>query len=193
MQPIELLNNWLSEEQSAGVTNPRQAVLATCNKRDAIPHARVVAIREIDEKGLLFFTQRNTKKVSEITDNPIATLVFWLEISQREIIVEGSVIALSDAENDNYWQGYPRENQVRFASYAPTSSQPISSKAVLENKKRELAIEFADKALPLNPFYCGFKIIPNKLVFYAFRTDELSDVFEYRLLDGNWIKQWLSP
>lgn len=193
MQPIELLTHWLSEEKDAGAPNPRQAVLASCHKLDALAHARVVAIREIDENGLLFFTQRNTKKVSEIMNNPVVNLVFWFELSQREVIIEGSVIPLSDTENEAYWQGYPRENQIRFASYAPTSSQPIGSKAELENKRQQLNIEYADKSLPLNPFYCGFRIIPIKLVFYAFRTDELSDVFEYRLVDGAWQKQWLSP
>lgn len=192
LPPLTLLNAWLTEENQAGAPNPHQAVLATCAK-DAIPHARVVALREIDERGLLFFTQLGTRKVKEITENPIATITFWFELFQREVIVEGNVSPLTAAENLQYWTGYSREAQIRFYSYAPTSSQQITSKTVLENRKLAIANEYNDKDIPLNPNYCGFRILPARFVFYAYRTDELSDVFEYRKQNDTWLKQWLSP
>lgn len=119
--PFELLKTWLQEERDGGAPNPQQAVLATAAQQTA-PHARVVAIREITENGLLFFTQRGTRKVQELQDNPHATMVFWLELQQRGVIVEGSVVPLSAEENGHYWQSYPREAQIRFYSYAPTST-----------------------------------------------------------------------
>jgi len=192
ISPFELLNSWLTEENQAGAPNPRQAVLATCAK-DAIPHARVVAIREIDDRGLLFFTQQDTRKVSELTENPLATMTFWFELFQREVIVEGTVTELTGVENQQYWESYPREAQIRFHSYAPTSSQPINSKEILETRKNQIEQEFNDKDLPLSPYYRGFRLKPSRIVFYAYRIDELSDVFEYCENNGVWIKQWLSP
>lgn len=190
--PIELLNSWLTDESQAGAPNPRQAVLATCAK-NAIPHARVVAIREIDERGLLFFTQQGTRKVNELIENPSATMTFWFELFQREVIIEGSVTPLSDIENQHYWASYPRDAQVRFYSYAPTSSQPIQNKELLENRKKQVEQEFDGKDLPLSPHYCGFRLKPSRIIFYAYRIDELSDVFEYHDNNGVWVKQWLSP
>lgn len=190
--PIQLLNAWLAEEQHAGAPNPKQAVLATC-AQGGQPHGRVVAIREINEQDLLFFTQRNTRKVAELLSNPFATITFWFELLQREVIIEGEVSALSDAENQQYWQNNPREMHIRFTTYAPTSSQPIANKEILEQRKRQIEKEFADKPLPLSSFYCGFRLHLKRMMFYAIRTDELSDVFEYRWIDNAWKKQWLSP
>jgi pyridoxamine 5'-phosphate oxidase len=190
--PFDLLHTWLAEEQTAGAPNPRQAVLSTAGL-DGTPHARVVAIREIDDKGLLFFTQRGTRKVEELDHNPKATMTFWFELCQREVIIEGIAEPLTDTENDDYWQSYSREAQIRFYSYASTSTQPIDSKSVLEAIKKKIEQEYEGKPLPVSPFYCGFRIKPTRMMFYAYRTDELSDVFEYRLGNGTWTKQWLSP
>lgn len=152
--PLELLNRWLAEEKNAGAPNPQQAVLSTCSK-GGLPHARVVAIREINEHSLLFFTQRNSRKVAEILSNPFATITFWFELIQREVILEGSITQLSNLENEQYWHTNPRENQIRFTTYAPTSSQPIISKEILQNRMKQIEQEFDGKSLPMSPFYCG--------------------------------------
>lgn len=190
--PIEILNKWLQEERELGATNPFQAVLSTATLK-AVPHARVVAIREISEHGLLFFTQKGTKKVVELSTNPNAVITFWLELVQREVILEGNVVLLSDSENEFYWQNYPREAKIRFYSYAPTSSLPIESKQILEAKKKQIEEEYSGKELPVSPFYCGFRFNPTKVIFYTYRTDGLSDVIEYTLNNALWTKQFLSP
>ncbi|MGQ3888542.1 pyridoxine/pyridoxamine 5'-phosphate oxidase [Legionella sp. CNM-1927-20] len=190
--PIKLLNQWLEEEQQAGAPNPQQAILCTADKK-ATPHGRVIAIREIDEQSLLFFTQKTTKKVIELTENPIASIVFWFELFQREAIFKGSIEALSDETNQTYWQTYPTSAQIRFHSYAPTSGQPIASKTLLEEKRCKLEQEYYQKSIPMSPFYCGFKLLFNHVVFYSYRTDELSDVFAYKKCNDIWYKKRLSP
>ncbi|MDP3269633.1 pyridoxine/pyridoxamine 5'-phosphate oxidase [Legionella rowbothamii] len=192
IDPIKQLNIWIDEERHKGAPNPQQAVLSTATKK-SIPHARVVAIREISEQSLLFFTQKGTRKVAELTTNPIASLTFWFELLQREVIIEGVVESLLPEENERYWQTYPREAQIRFYSYAATSSQPILNKHQLEKKKKDIDVNYQDKPLPMSEFYCGFRVKPIRMVFYAYRTDELSDVLEYRYVDNSWIKTLLSP
>jgi pyridoxamine 5'-phosphate oxidase len=190
--PIDLLNLWLTEEKQQGAPNPQQAVLSTATQA-AIPHARVVAIREITTQDLLFFTQTGTRKVKELRDNPYATMTFWFELYQREVIIEGNIEALSESENAHYWQDYPREAQIRFYSYAPTSSQPIPHKKILENKKQIIEQHYHDKPLPVSPFYCGFRLKPVRIVFYAYQTPQLSEVVEYQYNNGEWAQQLLSP
>ncbi|HHT9166798.1 TPA: pyridoxine/pyridoxamine 5'-phosphate oxidase [Legionella pneumophila] len=189
---MKQLNIWINEERHQGAPNPQHAVLSTATK-EFIPHARVVAIREISEQSLLFFTQKGTRKVAELITNPIATLTFWFELLQREVIIEGVVESLLPEENERYWQAYPREAQIRFYSYAATSSQPIISKHQLEKKKKNIAVNYQDKPLPMSEFYCGFRVKPARMVFYTYRTDELSDVVEYHLVDNSWITRLLSP
>ncbi len=190
--PLTTLNNWIEEEKQAGALNPQQAILSTATV-SAIPHARVVAVREISDQGLLFFTQKDTKKVKELTQNPFAAMTFWFELYQREVMIEGTVIALSDEENASYWHTYPRTAQIRFCAYAPTSAQPITEKAILENKRMNIADEFNGKVIPMSSHYCGFRLKPTQFIFYTFRTDELSDVMEYKLKEGQWGVQRLSP
>lgn len=186
-----LINDWLEQERSLGAPNPRQAVLATVSSANT-PHARVVALREINESGLLFFTQSGTRKVQELTKNSHAVFTFWLELQQREVIVEGVVEKLSVEENKQYWMSYSREAQIRFHAYAPTSSQVIFDKQALEIKKSTLTEAYANKAVPFSSHYCGFRLTPTRFIFYAYRTDELSDVFSFEWQDG-WQKSILSP
>lgn len=190
--PTEILNKWLQEEQELGAPNPGQAVLSTATLK-AVPHARVIAIREICEHSLLFFTQKGTRKVTQLQDNPFAVITFWFELSQREVILEGTIAAVLESENEFYWQNYPREAQIRFYSYAPTSSAPIANKQILEEKMKQIEEAHRDKPLPMSPFYCGFRLKPTRVVFYSYHTDELSDVIEYTRTNEGWATQLLSP
>ena len=192
MDPIEHLRQWLQNERTAGAPNPQQAVLSTATI-DAVPHSRVVAIREIDAQGLLFFTQRDTRKVAEMSINPAVSMTFWFELLLREVIIEGTIEALSEVENEQYWQSYPREAQIRFHSYAPTSAQPIRDKQELEEKRRVIQQNCTDHPVPVSPLYCGFRLKPNRFIFYSYRSDELSDVLEYTHLNDKWTDQLLSP
>ena len=99
---------------------------------------------------------------------------------------------LTFEENNHYWLQYPREAQIRFYAYAPTSSEVIPNKNILEEKRKQINQEFQNKALPISPFYCGFRLKAERIVFYAYRTDELSDVFEYVSINNAWVKKILS-
>ena len=192
INPIKHLNQWIQDERAAGAPNPQQAVLSTADSR-GVPHSRVVAIREINTQGLLFFTQRDTRKVTEMRVNSSVSMTFWFELLLRQVIVEGIIEALSETENEQYWQSYPREAQIRFHSYAPTSAQPIQSKQELEEKRKIIQETYAGQSVPVSAFYCGFRLKPNRFVFYAYQPNELSDVLEYACVDNEWTEQLLSP
>ncbi|HHF7373255.1 pyridoxine/pyridoxamine 5'-phosphate oxidase [Legionella bozemanae] len=190
--PIIELSLWLEREQKSGAPNPNHAVLSSISL-DGAPHGRVVAIREISDEGVLFFTQKGTRKVSELTNNSQVSLVFWLELLQREVIIEGNALFLNHAENQNYWDSYPQWAQIRFLSYAPTSMQVIESKEILEEKRQKIEDSFVNKPIPISPEYCGFRIQPEHMIFYSYRQDELSDVWEYVRQNNEWHLQRLSP
>lgn len=192
MTPIELLNTWIIDEKSMGAEHAQHAVLSSQGLNGA-PHGRIVAIREITNDGVLFFTQKRTRKVLEIKNNNQVTLTFWFERHAREVIVEGEANFLSEEQNAHYWDVYPKWAQIRFCSYAPTSGEPIDDKQLLEDKRRNLEQSSKDTVLPCSPDYCGIAIKPKRFVFYSYRLDELSDVWEY-LTDNNTITQRrLSP
>lgn len=190
--PINILTQWLEDEKQLGAPNPQQAVLATATL-EGIPHCRVVAIREISNNGLVFFSQRCTRKVQELTTNLHASMTFWFELKQREVIIEGYVKALSTSENEFYWNSQPRERQLRFTTYAPISGQVIESIQLLETKEQQLAVEYQTAPIPMSTEYCGFRIIPQRFCFYTLGSTTFSEVMEYRYQDDEWLLQQLSP
>lgn len=192
MHPIDILKQWLDEEKLKGAKYTQHAVLST-QGLNGRPHGRVVAIREVEEDRILFFTQKRTRKVGEIEANSAVAITFWFERSAREVIIEGDAVFLSEAENEEYWNTYPEWAQVRFLSYAPTSGLPIENKQVLENKRNEIESANQDNPLPLSPDYCGIFVIPNRVVFYTYRLDEFSDVWEYQINEKGFAKKRLSP
>lgn len=191
-QPLDLLKKWLDEEASAGAQYARHAVLSTQGLNGA-GHGRVVAIREICGEELLFFTQKITRKVQEIQHNARVSLTFWFERHAREVIVEGEARFLSGEDNASYWNAYPKWAQIRFCSYAPTSGLPIENKEILENKRKQIEETAGQNPLPLSPDYYGIAVKPQRFLFYSYRLDELSDVWEYLSeLQGFTVKR-LSP
>lgn len=192
MTPIELLNTWIIDEKSMGAAHAQHAVLSSQGLNGA-PHGRIVAIREITNDWVLFFTQKRTRKVLEIKNNKQVALTFWFERCAREVIVEGEACFLSEEENAHYWDAYPKWAQIRFCSYAPTSGEPIDDKQLLEDKLRNLERSSKDAVLPCSPDYCGIAIKPQRFVFYSYRLDELSDVWEYLIDNNKTTQRRLSP
>lgn len=191
-EALNNLNQWVREEREKGVPNPQHAILSTATQK-AIPHARIVGINEITENGLLFFTQQGTRKVYELTDNPIGALTFWFEFYERQVIIEGEVRSLSDTETKAYWHASSRESQLRFHSYVFESSDPITTKQEIERRKSEMEKMYTGKPIPLSPFYCGFRLKPKRILFYDCGSAAISDVIEYQQISGKWEKQLLSP
>lgn len=189
---INDINQWLEQEKSLGSPNPNNIVLATADKT-GVPHSRIVAIREISTQGILFFTQRGTRKVQEIMDNPQVCMTLWLPLQQRQIIFEGSAKALNQDENESYWNLLPYDRKLRFSAYSPTSSNPIHALSDLEEKVKSLSAEYSPETIPISPYYCGFRVTLKVIYFYTLGTTTFSEVIKYTLENDIWNKQLLSP
>ncbi|MDI9819304.1 MULTISPECIES: pyridoxal 5'-phosphate synthase [unclassified Legionella] len=190
--PFNQLKNLLKQEKQLGVNEPECAVLATVST-EGNPHSRVVAIRKIETESLLFFTQQLSRKVAELQQNPNATLNFWFAMQQRQVILEGVATPLSYEENQAFWNSLPRERQLRFSSYAPTSGKVIEDQTVLKKRKAELISQFADQVIPMSKHYCGFRFTPHTIFFYTIGTTAFSEVIRYSKIDEYWQQAFLSP
>ena len=190
--PFNQLIDWLSKEKEFGVTQPECAVLATCTA-SGIPHSRVVAIREIKNDSILFFTQKGTRKVSELLANPAATLNFLFAMQQRQVSIEGTEKPISPEENEHYWASLPRERQLRFSAYAPTSGQVVSDLHQLDKRKQELDEQFPNQPIPICDDYMGFRFKPEAFVFYTVEPISFSQVFRFSRVGEEWRKELLSP
>lgn len=190
--PFQKMKEWLDLEKSKGSPSPDCIVLATAAK-DAVPHSRIVAIKEITDSSLLFFTQPGTRKALEMKENPVASATLWLPLLQREVIMDGTIYALTEEENEAYWQRLPRERQLRFASYAPTSDQPLESLELLNQRQVALAKQYPSGQIPMNGLYCGYRLEVHTFYFYTLGGEAFSEYVRVRKMKEGWEEQLLSP
>ncbi len=187
--PIDLVRAWL--EQARGATpEPHAMTLATATP-DGVPSARVVLLRGIDERGLVFFTNRTSRKGSEIVSNPKAALLLhWWELG-RQVRVEGRVEGVSTDESTAYWERRPRASQV--AAWASPQSQPLADRDELDARVAEIEARFDGGDVPLPPFWGGYRLVPETIELWEHRDDRLHDRIRYAREGAGWRCERLAP
>ncbi len=188
--PIGVIKNWISEEKELGSSYADSVVLATASAEGKV-HSRVVAIREVTESGVLFFTQKRSRKAQDLSENSSASMTLWLPLKQREVVLDGFVEALSQSENQTYWEELPRERQLRFLTYK--SGSPIESLNTLQVDYDNLEKKFQHDTIPMDECYCGYRLVPNRIYFYTLGKETFSEVIQYSCADDNWQKELVSP
>jgi pyridoxamine 5'-phosphate oxidase len=155
------------------------------------PSARLVLLRGIDQCGFVFFTNYNSRKGRELTDNPHAALcIYWASLDEQ-IRIEGQVSRVSAAESDAYFAGRPRGSQL--GAWASDQSQPLASRETLEEKYREVERRFEGQAVQRPPFWGGFRIAPSRIEFWYGRPDRLHDRVVYVREPSGWRIERLYP
>lgn len=187
--PIALLRAWLEDAREA-VGEPYAMTLATAT-RDGKPSARVVLLREIDEHGLTFFTNRTSRKGEELQRNPYAAIaIHWWELG-RQVRVEGTVEEVSDAESKTYWETRPRGSQI--AAWASAQSRPLTERAELETQVAEIEARFEGGAVPLPGFWGGYRVLPKSIELWTHRDNRLHDRLRFIRVGDSWRAERLAP
>jgi pyridoxamine 5'-phosphate oxidase len=186
--PIAAITAWLAE---AGSTpHPDAMTLATAT-RDGVPSARVVLLRGLDARGLVFFTNRDSRKGLELAENPRAALVLhWRELG-RQVRVEGTVEEIAEAESERYWRTRPRPSQV--AAWASPQSQAIAGREELDELYAHAEERFAGGDVPLPEFWGGYRVVPSTVELWTHREDRLHDRIRYTRMPEGWRRERLAP
>ncbi|WP_020471669.1 pyridoxamine 5'-phosphate oxidase [Zavarzinella formosa] len=188
--PFTQFQTWFDQAISAGVVEPNAMTLATCTP-DGFPSARIVLLKGFDSRGLQFFSNYESRKGVELLNNPQAALVFFWPDLERQIRIEGRVERTTEAESDGYYHSRPRNS--RLGAWASLQSSVISGREELETKQRELDARYAGEAVPRPPHWGGFRVVPLVFEFWQGRPSRLHDRLRYRLAEGRWIIERLSP
>lgn len=187
--PLAAMRRWLLEGERSS-PGPQAMTLATATP-DGRPSARIVLLRELDEHGLTFFTNLDSRKGEELRQNPRAALVLhWWELG-RQLRVEGGVEDVSVDESEDYWRSRPRES--RMAAWASAQSRPLGGRAELEAAYEEAEARFAGRDVPLPPHWGGFRIRPEVVEFWRHRENRLHDRVRYVRTAGGWRRERLAP
>ena len=189
--PIVQVQRWIDEARSAGVDGWDSMVVATADA-DAVPSARFVLLRGVDERGFRFYTNYDSEKGRELAVNPRVALLLHWHSEGRQVRVAGDVTRLTREESVEYWRNRPRESQM--SAWASRQSEPVADRAMLERAVAEVRERFDDvDDVPLPPFWGGFLVTPREIELWQHRDDRLHDRLRYRRTDLGWTMERLQP
>lgn len=188
--PIQQFDGWLRQALELSLVEPYAMTLATATP-DGVPSARIVLLRGVDQRGLVFFSNYDSRKGRELASNPRAALLFYWAELERQVRIEGSTERVADAESDAYHQRRPLLS--RLSAAASAQSEVIPHRETLEQRVAELLERYTEGEVPRPSFWGGTRVIPTTFEFWQGRPNRLHDRLRYRLAAGRWIIERLSP
>lgn len=188
--PLRAARAWLAEAEAAGVAAPETMTLATAGA-DGAPSARMVLLKGVDDRGFLFFTNRESRKGRELDANPRAALVLYWQPLGRQVRAEGRVERLSDEESTAYFRTRPRGS--RIAAWASPQSRPLADRAELEALVAAADAAHPGEDVPLPPFWGGYLVVPDAVELWEHRPSRLHDRIRWERTPDGWRRARLAP
>jgi pyridoxamine 5'-phosphate oxidase len=188
--PLQQFRRWFADAEAAGIRAPHAMALAT-STQDAAPSVRMVLLKEVDERGFVFFTGYVSRKSMELDGNPHAALLFYWDPLGRQVRIEGDVERVPDGESDAYFATRPRGAQL--AAAASRQSAVLSGRDELDARVAELEREHAGADVPRPDHWGGYRLLPETYEFWQHREDRLHDRVRYKRDRGGWLVERLSP
>lgn len=190
MEPFERMAEWHRQAVAAGQPLPEAMALATATP-DGRPSVRMVLLKGWDARGLTFYSNRQSRKGTELAANPQAAISIYWSVPGRAVRAAGRVSRVSRAESAEYWGTRPRDSQA--AAWASAQSRPVSSREELELGQAEVLARFEGRPIPLPPFWGGYRLRPDWVEFWEHRPDRLHDRLLLTRSGSRWLEQRLAP
>ena len=188
--PFDQFSNWFQDAVKSKIEEPNAMILATADK-SGTPSLRVVLLKSVDIDGLIFYTNYNSQKGRELSENPNASILFfWLPL-ERQIRISGKVIKLDEKESFEYFKSRPYESQI--GAWASKQSEAIEDRSELEMKFEKYKSLFKEGNVPLPPNWGGFKLVPQTFEFWQGRESRLHDRIRYSKSENGWDLDRISP
>lgn len=180
----------MTEAEKTEINDPNAMIVATATP-DGHPSLRAILLKGVDERGFVFYTNKESRKGGELAANPnIALLFFWKSL-HRQIRIEGVVEHVTDAEADTYYGSRPRIS--RLGAWASRQSRPLEKRAILEERLAEMEARFRED-IPRPDYWSGYRVLPEKFEFWQDMPYRLHDRTVYRRsADGTWGQSKLFP
>ncbi len=189
--PFARFKLWLAEAEASESIDPNAMIVVTATP-DGKPSARAILLKGVDDRGFVFYTNKQSRKSDELAANPAIFLLFYWKSLGRQIRIEGEVEDVTDAEADAYFASRPRIS--RLGAWASDQSRPLSDRTELERRLAENEAKFPDDDIPRPPYWSGYRVIPSIFEFWQGMDFRLHDRTTYtRAADGSWTVGKLFP
>ena len=189
--PVKQFEKWWKHALDSGITEVNAMTLATASA-DGMPSARIMLLKGFSEKGFLFFTNYNSFKGQQLSENPRACLVFFWKELERQVRVTGIIRRTDGPESDTYFHSRPRASQI--GALASPQSQVVESREWLDHRFEEFSKELENKTVDRPSHWGGFIVKPIIVEFWQGRPGRLHDRLQYSLSnDGSWKIERLAP
>ena len=188
--PVAQFAAWFAQASDAGFRMPEAVAVATASAAGA-PSVRMVLLKRFDKRGFVFFTNYESRKGRELTENPRAALLFYWDALGRQVRIEGPVRRTSAEESEEYVRSRPRGSQI--SALASPQSRPVADRAELERSVAEMAAGHVEGDLPIPSWWGGYLVEPESFEFWQHREDRLHDRLRYTPDGTGWRIERLAP
>ena len=188
--PIQQFRTWFDEAVRSEILDANAMALATVSD-EGLPSARTVLLKDIDDRGLVFFTHYNSPKGHDLISHPHASLLFYWAPLERQVRVTGIVEQVPAAESDAYFASRPRDSQI--AAWAARQSSELPNRAALEQRYEQLVAQYDGQPVPRPPDWGGYRVVPHRVEFWQGRPRRLHDRVLYVKSGGGWRRTRLAP
>jgi pyridoxamine 5'-phosphate oxidase len=188
--PFDQFRDWMTAAEKSEPNDPNAMSVATTSL-DRRPSVRIVLLKSLDESGFVFYTNKESRKGDDLSDNPNAALLFHWKSLQRQIRIEGKIEAVTDAEADAYFASRLRISQL--GAWASMQSRPLANRTILEERLAEMELRYPDE-IPRPTYWSGYRVLPEMFEFWQDMPYRLHDRTVYRRLpSGTWEQTKLFP
>ena len=189
--PFALFDQWFAEARAAEVNDPEAMALATADSVGN-PTVRMVLLKGHSPDGFVFYTNEESEKGRELSENPSAALLFHWKSLRRQVRIEGEVERIAAEQADEYFATRSRDSQL--GAWASQQSRPLESREVFEARYEEMKRRFEDQEVPRPPHWGGYRVVPLCIEFWQDRPHRLHERTMFLAQDdGTWASWLLYP
>jgi len=188
--PIRRFRELLAQAAQLGIVPYNAAAFATTGK-DLQPTVRMLLLKDVDDRGLVFYTNLESRKGRQINDNPRASACFWWPQLRQQVRFEGAVELVSERQSDEYFASRPRGSQI--GAWASRQSSELSAREELIAAAESFAAKYKDQTVPRPPYWSGYRLLVERIEFWREQPDRLHDRELYTRQADGWIIRLLAP